>query len=69
MHLQGVPIAVISEWLGHADSAFTMRTYVHSQDGALVSAAGTLEALVTNRDKGGAAPTRRKRRKVRKSAG
>ncbi|MGW6426948.1 site-specific integrase [Nocardia sp. NPDC055053] len=69
MHLQGVPIAVISEWLGHADSAFTMRTYVHSQDDALVSAAGTLEALVAKRDKNGAAPTRRKRRKGRKAAG
>ena len=31
MHMQGVPIAVISQWLGHADPAFTMRTYVHSQ--------------------------------------
>ncbi len=69
MHLQGVPIAVISEWLGHADSAFTMRTYVHSQDDALVSAAGTLEALVAKRDKNGAVPPRRKRKKGRKAAG
>ncbi|MEV0250110.1 site-specific integrase [Nocardia sp. NPDC050712] len=69
MHLQGVPIAVISEWLGHADSAFTMRTYVHSQNDALVSAAGTLEALVAKRDKTGNAPARRKRRKGRKAAG
>ena len=35
MHAQGVPIAVISEWLGHADAAFTMRTYVHVQNDAL----------------------------------
>ncbi|MFR9752599.1 tyrosine-type recombinase/integrase [Nocardia sp. 004] len=69
MHLQGVPIAVISEWLGHADSAFTMRTYVHSQNDALATAAGTLEAVVTNRDKAGAAASRRKRRRGRKSAG
>ncbi|WP_328711660.1 site-specific integrase [Nocardia salmonicida] len=69
MHLQGVPIAVISEWLGHADSAFTMRTYVHSQNDALVSAAGTLEALVAKRDKNGSAPTRSKRKKNRKAAG
>src|SRR4029077_5779446 len=27
----GVPIAVISAWLGHASKAFTMATYVHSQ--------------------------------------
>jgi hypothetical protein len=69
MHLQGVPIAVISAWLGHADSAFTMRTYVHSQDGALVSTAGILEAVVTNRDKAGSVTARRKRRRGRKTAG
>jgi len=34
-----VPVAVIAAWLGHADAAFTMRTYVHSQDDALVAAA------------------------------
>jgi integrase len=38
MHAQGVPIATISEWLGHGDPAFTMRTYVHAQNGALKSA-------------------------------
>jgi integrase len=42
MHLQGVPIAVIAAWLGHADPAFTMRTYVHSQDHALHDAAKVL---------------------------
>lgn len=31
MHMQGVPIVVIAQWLGHADPAFTMRTFVHSQ--------------------------------------
>jgi len=30
MHMQGVPNAVIWQWLGHADLAFTMRTYVHA---------------------------------------
>lgn len=50
MHLQGVPIAVISAWLGHSDSAFTMRTYMHSQDDALKAAAASLQALVTFRD-------------------
>ena len=42
MHLEGVPIAVISAWLGHSDAAFTMRTYVHSQDAALVDASRRL---------------------------
>jgi len=39
MHMQEVPIAVISRRLGHADLACTMRTYVHAQDGALRAAA------------------------------
>lgn len=42
MHLRGVPIAVISAWLGHASAAFTMSVYVHSQDDALVAASKTL---------------------------
>lgn len=47
MHMQGVPIVVISAWLGHADPAFTMRTYVHSQDDALKVAAATLQQVTT----------------------
>ncbi len=31
LHLQGVPVALISAWLGHADAAFTMKVYVRSQ--------------------------------------
>lgn len=50
MHLQGVPIVVISAWLGHADAAFTMRTYMHSQNDALADAARILQRTVTNRD-------------------
>jgi len=50
LHLQGVPIAVISAWLGHSDNAFTMRTYVHSQNHALLGAADTLQSLVQRRD-------------------
>lgn len=50
MHLQKVPTAVISEWLGHTDSAFTMRRYVHSQDDALRAAAKTWNTVVTTRD-------------------
>jgi integrase len=45
MHLQGVPVAVISAWLGHATADFTMRTYVHSQNDALRSAAAALEEV------------------------
>lgn len=45
MHLQGVPAAVISQWLGHANAAFTMKQYVHSQNPALVAARS---ALVSN---------------------
>jgi integrase len=39
MHLQGVPIALVAAWLGHADISFTMRTYVHAQADALELAA------------------------------
>lgn len=46
MHFRGVPIIVISQWLGHADPAFTMRTYLHGQDDALKLAAGTLQRVV-----------------------
>ncbi|WP_433612544.1 site-specific integrase [Dactylosporangium sp. CA-139114] len=42
MHLRGVPAAAISAWLGHASVAFTMRTYVHSQNEALLNAGKTL---------------------------
>src|ERR1700694_5863917 len=50
MHLQGVPAAVIAAWLGHADVAFTMRTYVHSQPDALAERAQSLARVVTIRD-------------------
>jgi integrase len=48
MQLDGVPIAVIAAWLGHASSAFTMATYVHSQEPALADAARRLARVVTN---------------------
>ena len=35
MHLQGVPIALVAAWLGHADISFAMRKYVHAQADAL----------------------------------
>lgn len=46
MHLRGVPVAVISAWLGHASAAFTMKTYVHSQDAALADAGKQLRAAL-----------------------
>jgi integrase len=42
MHLRGVPTAVISAWLGHANAAFTLKTYVHSQADALRDAGATI---------------------------
>ncbi len=42
MHLRGVPVAVISAWLGHASADFTMRTYVHSQTAELGNARASL---------------------------
>jgi integrase len=42
MHLEGVPVAVIAAWLGHASADFTMRVYVHSQPDALAAAAEKL---------------------------
>ncbi|KXP11683.1 tyrosine-type recombinase/integrase [Tsukamurella pseudospumae] len=45
MHLQGVPIAVISAWLGHSSAAFTLATYVHSQDDALKAAGQSLRPV------------------------
>ena len=50
MHLQDVPIAVISARLGHASKAFTIQTYVHSQPEALAMAAQIFARVVTNGD-------------------
>ena len=47
MHLENVPIAVISGWLGHASKAFTMATYVHSQPEALASAAQSFDRVIS----------------------
>jgi integrase len=48
-HLEDVPIAVISAWLGHASKAFTMATYVHSQPDALSTAARSFARAVQYR--------------------
>jgi integrase len=42
MVLRGVPLSVVAAWAGHADPAFTLRTYAHSQDGALRDASALL---------------------------
>ncbi|SNT46501.1 tyrosine-type recombinase/integrase [Rhodococcoides kyotonense] len=49
--LNGVPIPVVSAWLGDATAAFTMPRYVHNQPLALIAAATSYGALVTNRDR------------------
>lgn len=46
MHLAGEPTVAIAAWLGHSSAAFTMRTYLHSQDGALNNAAATLDRVI-----------------------
>ncbi|WP_370332616.1 tyrosine-type recombinase/integrase [Mycolicibacterium hippocampi] len=51
MHLENVPIAVISAWLGHASKAFTMATYVHSQPDALAAAAQSFSQIVSTSSK------------------
>ncbi|AKK26065.1 tyrosine-type recombinase/integrase [Mycobacterium sp. EPa45] len=50
MHLQDVPIALISAWLGHASKAFTMATYVHSQPEALSAAAQSFAKVVGDKN-------------------
>ena len=48
MHLQGVPIALVAAWLGHADVSFTLRTYVHAQPEALAVAARSFAPPAAN---------------------
>ena len=48
MALDGVPVAVIAEWIGHKDSTLTQRLYIHSQSGALKRAAESLNRVVTS---------------------
>jgi integrase len=47
MHLQGVPIALLAAWLGHADVSFTLRTYLHAQPEALELAARSFAPLAS----------------------
>lgn len=45
LHLAGSQTALIAAWLGHSSAAFTDRTYVHSQDGALAGLADTFDGI------------------------
>ncbi|UQE74706.1 site-specific integrase [Gordonia sp. PP30] len=45
MHLRGVPIREIAQWLGHSSPAFTMATYVHSQGEALKAAGQSFDRV------------------------
>lgn len=47
LHLQGQPVGVITLWLGYADPAFTLRTYVHPINDTLKGAAAALQRVVT----------------------
>lgn len=49
MHLQGVPLAVISAWLGHASTDITAKVYLHAQDDAMTAAAQSYGAVVSKR--------------------
>lgn len=49
MHLSGVPIAVVAEWAGHRDAAFTQRRYAHSQASHLAVAGAVLGSFVSKR--------------------
>ena len=49
MTLAGVPLPVVAAWAGHADPAFTLRVYAHSQPGALRQAGAALGLDPTDR--------------------
>jgi integrase len=50
LHLRGVPMAVIANWLGHKDAGVTARIYVHSQPEALNAASAVLGQVVSSRE-------------------
>lgn len=47
MALNGVPLAVVAAWAGHADPAFTLRLYAHSQDDAIREASSLLTRMIS----------------------
>jgi hypothetical protein len=46
----GRDVKQVSAWLGHADAAFTLRTYVHLMDGGIGDAAFFDAAVTTDPD-------------------
>ncbi len=48
----GVPIAVISERLGHHSPAFTLKQYAHALPGMQAAAAAAVAELIANEDGG-----------------
>lgn len=42
---RGVPISVVAAWAGHADAAFTLRTYVHTTPEGIATAGAALGAV------------------------
>jgi integrase len=46
LHDNNVPMATISEWLGHADVGITMRTYIHGSPESGRAAADLLDAAL-----------------------
>lgn len=49
----------VSEWLGHTDPAFTLRTYVHLMDAGLGDASFLDHAVTGGGDKGATEMMRR----------
>ena len=45
---QGVPVPVVSEMLGHADPAITLRIYAHAIPGAQLEAAQAIEKVLAS---------------------
>jgi integrase len=42
-------VAIITAWLGHADTAFTMRTYVHNQPEKLALAVESISSWTSRK--------------------
>ena len=47
LHAQGLPIAAVSAWLGHANPSFTMAVYTHASADGLTTARDLLARAVS----------------------
>jgi len=65
---EGVPVKVVSEWLGHAHIAFTIQTYQHVLPGMQADAARTYERLTAPVPPAVADPVERRGNGRRKTA-